>query len=845
MSLSTQTSAATTFEVFLDEQWKQLRGSILEKHRSLVGEVASPLFGEHAADSKATDVSSTSRLPCLPNLLHHLRNDTVRGLPTLPSAIVSPPPEEETPSNPPLEDILIFPSPLISGPGMERQSSKERVRKQAACSSRKVAPVERVLDPRDEDPEIERHPSKERVAMQDRQYPSLELPRNDKQPIADRHQHHGFEGPSRQALPRNTLDVCTNHAPSSRRPSLLGADVAAQVSQAHCPPQQAGSQLGGNALLQTLEILPNADSLARRSSLLSTEREGGPSRRNSLLSNGSARSLLSFQPFVTPQGSNAENLENIVEFAERFDPLPIWETTANKAQGKVIRTHTAASTILRQPIKDAVMQSGRQQHCDSIQRCLQRTGLHMAWESMAAACAIFDITTGPLHLVGISLGSLANLSDWVVRLFWSLDLIFTRLSRGEVKDEFQGEVEQPRCYRWTSRHLFVDLLLVVVAWAEVWSESPAVRVLALFRFLRIGRMQTVSEAIKAVISSEKLVLGITILQSTLEVLGVLHLVACGWLFLGRRESGWVATHGLQGQDLEQCALAYHWAMAQIYGTMDLAPSDVVERLFAVSALLISFLVATAFVSSVTSSITRLHILTGQQGAHQRILRKYLQCQGISAPLAARVQQNAKNAVAEQQRNIPEMDVELLKLVSEPLRIHLHLEMHSPLLQAHPLFEFVQQNVPTLMRQICHSAVSAVTVSKADVIFERGELPREPKMIFLRKGTLRYTLNRLEFTDLTEGGWITEHVLWTSWVYHGTLWAESNCHLLLLDANLFQELASANQTKELNFAAYGAEFLQRVNSEHLDDRSDMGSLEGSLACLEIARMRGTLLRTSPS
>ena len=64
----------------------------------------------------------------------------------------------------------------------------------------------------------------------------------------------------------------------------------------------------------------------------------------------------------------------------------------------------------------------------------------------------------------------------------------------------------------------------------------------------------------------------------------LHFVACYWVGLGRREGGWVGIHRPGATDVEQplgvsrgrCvrprySIAFHWALAQFHGTMELFP----------------------------------------------------------------------------------------------------------------------------------------------------------------------------------------------------------------------------------------------------------------------------------
>merc|ERR1712032_1246131 len=77
------------------------------------------------------------------------------------------------------------------------------------------------------------------------------------------------------------------------------------------------------------------------------------------------------------------------------------------------------------------------------------------------------------------------------------------------------------------------------------------------------------------------------------------------------------------------------------------------------------------------------------------LRKYLLDNAISYILTMRVQRSAQHALLEQQNYIPEGHVELLELVSEPLRIELHFELYSRILKCHPFSSRTRMSVHTL------------------------------------------------------------------------------------------------------------------------------------------------------
>merc|ERR1719316_741311 len=138
--------------------------------------------------------------------------------------------------------------------------------------------------------------------------------------------------------------------------------------------------------------------------------------------------------------------------------------------------------------------------------------------------------------------------------------------------------------------------------------------------------------------------------------------------------------------------------------MEIVPVNVGERFFAISVLLFAFVVSAMFISSITSSLTRLQMISGSKTAMFAALRQYLCDNSISRKLVGRINRNAHHAFEEYQRTTPEAEIELLQLVSEPLRVELHFELYGPTLNLNPFFQRYEEANPAAVRRVCHSAV---------------------------------------------------------------------------------------------------------------------------------------------
>merc|ERR1712151_954853 len=114
-------------------------------------------------------------------------------------------------------------------------------------------------------------------------------------------------------------------------------------------------------------------------------------------------------------------------------------------------------------------------------------------------------------------------------------------------------------------------------------------------------------------------------------------------------------------------------------------------------------------------------------------------------------------------------------------------MYGWLLRLHPFFADMQHAAPTIIRRICHSAVQSMPVDQGAVVFTKGEVPEEPKMYFIIRGTLEYHYSHGEPATVREKQWVSEGALWTRWKHQGTLMATTDCKMAVLDAKEFQTI----------------------------------------------------------
>lgn len=427
---------------------------------------------------------------------------------------------------------------------------------------------------------------------------------------------------------------------------------------------------------------------------------------------------------------------------------------------------------------------------------------HLSWATFSLILVSLDIVFVPFQLLDPEPTGFDTLMVWVSRIFWSVDIGVSFFSGYFQKDGFIEMRISRIAWRYIRTWLLLDLVIVSGSWLELfWAEggaeyarmgkaSRSLRFLRMLRLLRMFRLWHTMAGLAERLQDEKLSIMTHVGKIVVCIVGWSHVTACVWYGLGAAaviegEPSWVSVHHMADRDLAyRYFTSLHWSLAQFSGGMDeVTPENVVERVFVICVFILAFLLAAAFTSILTSSITRLHILTSGQSALLSMLRKFLAQNAISNALAMRVQRNAQLGV--NSRHIPEYSVELLRLVSTPLKVELHYELFLPILQQHPFFAKYNAEYPHIVQQICHYACSNSQFAWGDTVFSVGETPLHPKMYFIRSGTLEY-MHITGCADIVSPGmWLAEPVMWVSWMHRGLLKASGECVVLELDAAMFQ------------------------------------------------------------
>eukprot|EP00928_Gymnodinium_smaydae_P040459 TRINITY_DN27440_c0_g1_i1.p2 TRINITY_DN27440_c0_g1~~TRINITY_DN27440_c0_g1_i1.p2 ORF type:complete len:392 (+),score=102.95 TRINITY_DN27440_c0_g1_i1:494-1669(+) len=313
------------------------------------------------------------------------------------------------------------------------------------------------------------------------------------------------------------------------------------------------------------------------------------------------------------------------------------------------------------------------------------------------------------------------------------------------------------------------------------------------------------------------------LEIVIGLVAAAHLTACLWYGIGSSDgNGWVEKYGY---DLRSTLAAYsvsmHWSLTQVTGGQYVHPQTDNEHLFSVFACLVGFLASAHVVSNFTSLLTRFQFLKAKSGRQMNMLHRWLIDNKISSKLATRVMRNAQHVVDEARRMPSESSVELLKEVSAALRADLHYEINSVALVSHPFFKLYDEHNSNGMRYVCNGC-HRVTVSRGDILFSDGEISRDPRMLFVLRGTLLYDdRKRRRPKQVTSGRFVSEVVLWaTNWVHIGSLRVAHEGNILELHARQFRETVMQFKTKSFFPATYARKFIGALNEADVASVSEL-------------------------
>lgn len=464
----------------------------------------------------------------------------------------------------------------------------------------------------------------------------------------------------------------------------------------------------------------------------------------------------------------------------------------------------------------------------------------LAWDLAGLLLIGYDCVMIPMDLMQLPQTVFLNFMTWFTRIFWSANLVrgfFVGYLRYDGIVECRpSKVAKTYMMTW----LPLDIFVVAFDWSDqlfssregnnVEKVGNTVRAFRMIKTVRLFRMlkapQINSKLTEFIVISEQLGLLGTIAKIMIFFLWVSHIFACLFYGLGvwLKNDGmmsWVVSQNIDtnGSWIDRYSIAFYWSMSAFCGNTLFDLNTSFERLFVSLVLFVAFVISSSVVGGISMSMTRLQIINSERSSKLSMLRRFLMDHGITRALTVRVQRNAQHAMVLEKAKAPEEHVELLKIISAPVLVEVHYEIHSRILLCHPFFRRYAEVNPVGLRKVCHSAVTLLFLQNKDPLFSALEVPSDPRMYFVVSGKLIYQQPRRPAKTIEAGHWLSEQVLWTKWTHCGNLCASSEARLVSLNASMVQNIFSSFPSDHaFSYANAYVEWLNELSWEQLNDLS---------------------------
>ncbi|CAK8993936.1 unnamed protein product [Durusdinium trenchii] len=317
-------------------------------------------------------------------------------------------------------------------------------------------------------------------------------------------------------------------------------------------------------------------------------------------------------------------------------------------------------------------------------------------------------------------------------------------------------------------------------------------------------------------------------------------IACGWWAFGHlwgQSMGWSTVFNVEDREfLYRYTTSLHWALSQLgVSSTQIEATNTTERIYSIFVAFVSLITFSTMVSSMTSMMGTWYKEKEEERKQFSSLQRYLRHNAIPPALSQRVTHFLQHAASERKAMVSDSHVELLDLLSKPLRGELQLEKYRGSMVrmdfVAALLHSDSVQILDVMQLLATGAISNTTLGTKDVVFRFG---MEALSCYLPvSGSLSYLQESQEHIPCVK--WAAEMCLWTEWYYVGDLVADSVSQLLVLDMESFCETLSGSRVTQKLGTTYAREYVTALHIE--ETWSDLWHLDRQPEVQDLWRGRG--------
>jgi len=488
----------------------------------------------------------------------------------------------------------------------------------------------------------------------------------------------------------------------------------------------------------------------------------------------------------------------------------------------------------------------------------------LAWDVLGIFLICIDLIWLPMQVFSPTQTTPIVCFSWFALCFWSVDIVVTFNTGTFKKGGFLIMNRRQASWLYFRRWFVLDLALVVFEWvfvvqmalmdssstlsdgaasARAGKFARASKILRLMRLMRLAKLRELIFGVTQLIDSEWLTIVVLVAKNLLTILALNHIVACLWYLVGSSsDDGWVRRAGLEDADVEmQYLISLQWSMAQFTpGASPVRPITIGERVYSVSVLALALVVATCFISNITSTLSVVWSSQRQGSTQALLLRKFLRQNHISRTLGARVTRYIDCVLELRQHKVHPSRVQYLSFLSGPLHVELQSELREPQLFVHELFPLYKQASICAFREVCTTALEQGNFAKNDMLFRRT---LEAKyMYFLHMGVLvyrtKFEIRRRNKNKLEAGQWCSENALWMHWQHAGDMKALTDVDVVFLNAAKFGEVTRSDPEAYRLAREHCHRFVERAKQANSFEEGSVTDLKLKVRVLGVDRRQQT-------
>jgi len=425
----------------------------------------------------------------------------------------------------------------------------------------------------------------------------------------------------------------------------------------------------------------------------------------------------------------------------------------------------------------------------------------IAWQLLGVLVLGFDTLWVPMEVFPQEPTLFFSWLQGLTSLYWFID-IFTTMNTGIYNEKGDIDARRWQIFKSYARTwLTFDVLLISLDIYSYLSDlsSPESNGTAAGA-ARSGRQLLF--ALQSLIDSEWVTLMLAVVRNLAVILLSNHYIACVWFLIGSSAQDteaecWVSREGIADEDMwMQYTVSVQWSLAQFTPGASLIQIKCrIERAFYIFVLVYGLVLGTCFVSSITTIMNAVWSLTRYNTSQNFLLKKFLKENSVSRNLSTRILRYVDYVLELRHKKTHHSKVHYLQLLSGPLHWELQREIHSKILNIHPVFASYSASASPALLQICATALSNIIYAKKDRVFHQSKEAKE--MFFLVSGAFVYhvkaTINHREIpitVKLDENTYFCEAALWLLWRTRGEMRALAESDALVVNSKKFREASMA-------------------------------------------------------